>query len=257
MHPRIIDILATAGAPNATVSATALYNEGWMLRLYLDWAYNHSRGDHLLAFLPEARWFSESLLSSPFSARRRDDPLSEGWTHADGVVGHFIIGETRKAELTLREGATQLVVVEAKMGSPLGPDTKNAPSYDQAARTVACMAHTLQRARIDPTQMKKLAFVVAAPRLQIVSGVFGPLVTKDHIQQRVQTRVESYGGVHDTWFNHWFLPTLNEITLVLRPWEDLLTGLDHSYLDFYNKCIDHSNVPSTFNEMPLAQTNES
>ena len=257
MHPRIIDILATAGAPNATVSATALYNEGWMLRLYLDWAYNHARGDHLLAFLSEARWFSESLLYSPFSARRRDDPLREGWTHADGVVGHFIIGGTRKAELALRDGATQLVVVEAKMGSPLDPGTKIAPGYDQAARTVACMAHTLQRAKIDPTQMKKLAFVVAAPRLQIASGVFGSLVTRDHIQQRVQTRVESYGGVHDAWFNDWFLPALNDITLVLRPWEDLLTGLDHSYLDFYNKCIDHSNVGGTFNELPLAQTDES
>ena len=44
------------------------------------------------------------------------------------------------------------------MWSKLSPSTTNAPGYDQAARTVACIAETLKRADIKPQQMKRLSF---------------------------------------------------------------------------------------------------
>ena len=108
--------------------------------------------------------------------------MAETWTHADGVVGHFAVGETTKEGLTLREGATQLVVVEAKMWSKLSSRTRNAPGYDQAARTVACIAETLRRADIESQPMERLAFLVAAHLDQIDSGVFGTRVTKASIR---------------------------------------------------------------------------
>ena len=132
MHPRIIDILAAAGTPAAAIRPTELYNEGWMLRLILDWAQQHARGNHPLTFLPDARWYSEALLPPPFLARRRGDRLAESWTNADGVVGHFNIGGMSKGGLTLRDGGTQLVVVEAKMSSNLSSGTKNAPGHPRA-----------------------------------------------------------------------------------------------------------------------------
>ena len=54
MHPRVIDILASVGTPAQTIRPTALYNEGWMLQLILDWAHHYAPETHRLAFLPDA-----------------------------------------------------------------------------------------------------------------------------------------------------------------------------------------------------------
>ena len=213
-----------------------------MLRLILDWAQQHARGSHPLAFLPDARWYSEALLRPPFLARRRSDKLAETWTNADGIVGHFNVGGTSKGGLTLRDGATQLVVVEAKMSSKLSSGTKNAPGYNQAARTVACVAETLKHADIEPLQMERLAFFVAAPLEQIDSGVFGDIVTKESIRKRVQDRVDGYRGERNEWFDRWFVPTLAAIDLGAFSWEALLEGLDSSYRAFYDQCLLH-NMP--------------
>ena len=212
-----------------------------MLWLIFDWAQQHALVSHPLAFLPDARWYSEALLWSQFLARRRGDKLAETWTHPDGVIGHFDIGASdNKGGLTLRDGATQLVVVEAKMLSKLSPGTKNAPGYDQAARTVGCIAETLKRADIELQQMESLAFFVVAPQNQIDNGVFGDLVTKASIRQRVQNRVDAYRGDRNEWFDQWFLPTLDAIDLDVLSWEELLKGLDPSYRAFYDQCLLHN-----------------
>ena len=208
-----------------------------MLRLILDWARQHARGGHPLAFLPAARWYSEPLLRPPFLARRRGDRLAESWTNADGVIGHFNVGGTSKEGLTLRDSATQLVVVEAKMSSKLSSGTTNAPGYDQAARTVACIAETLRHADVDPERMERLAFLVAAPEEQIDSGAFGDIVTKESIRSRVKDRVDGYLGERNEWFDRWFIPALDAIDLAVLSWEELLDGLDPSYRTFYDKCL--------------------
>ena len=213
-----------------------------MLRLILDWAQQHARGSHPLAFLPDARWYSEALLQPPFLARRRSDKLAETWTNADGIGGHFNVGGTSKGGLTLRDAARHLVVVEAKISSKLSSGTKNAPGYDQAARTVACIAETLKHADVKPLQVERLAFFVAAPLEQIDSGVFGDIVTKESIRKRVQDRVDGYRGERNEWFERWFVPTLEGIDLGVLSWEALLEGLDSSYRAFYDQCRLH-NMP--------------
>ena len=240
MHPRVIDILASAGTPTPTIRPTALYNEGWMLQLILDWAHDHAPETHRLAFLPEARWYTEALLRPQFLARWRGDDLAESWSNADGVIGHFDIGTSGKGDLTLREAARQLVVVEAKMFSELSSGTKNAHGYDQAARTVACVAEALRWADIPPQQMARLGFFVAAPKSQIERGVFRDLVTKDSIRLCVQDRVAAYRGARDAWFDDWFIPTLDAIDLGVLSWEVLLEGLDPSYRAFYYQCLVHN-----------------
>ena len=211
-----------------------------MLRLILDWAQQHAPPSHPLAFLPDARWYSEALLPSPFLARPGGDKLAETRTHADGVVGHFDVGGTSKGGLTLRESATQFVVVEAKMSSKLSSRTTNAPGYDQAARTVACIAETLKRADIELQDMERLAFFVAAPQDQIDDGVFRDIVTKASIRQRVQNRIDAYRGDRNEWFDQWFIPTLDAIDLGVLSWEELLEGLDPSYRAFYDQCLLHN-----------------
>ena len=210
-----------------------------MLRLVLDWAQQHARGHHPLSFFPAARWYSEALLPTPFS-RRHGDELAESRTNADGVVGHFDVGGTSKAGLTLREGAMQLVVVEAKMSSKLSSRTRKAPGYDQAARTLACIAETLRHAHVEPQRMKRLAFLVTAPREQIDGGSFHDVVTKKSIRSRVQIRVDRYQGERDEWFDRWFIPVLDAIDLTVLSWEELLEELEPSYWAFYDKCVLHN-----------------
>lgn len=70
---------------------------------------------------------AEGLASfrKPFSPRRsrRDDPLGEGFTNADAVMGHFDFDPVTKAGLRLRPDARQLVVVETKIYSGLRQST--------------------------------------------------------------------------------------------------------------------------------------
>ena len=141
----IQEMLLSAVSSQPLFPPTLLYNEGWLLRLVLDWFSRHSVQDHPLTFAAGSRWFSEALLPSPFPARYRGDKLAENWTHADGVVGHFQIGKKGRTDLKLLPGATQFIVLEAKIFSSLSPGVTHASYYDQAARTVACMAEVLRR----------------------------------------------------------------------------------------------------------------
>jgi hypothetical protein len=124
---------------------TEIFNEGWMLRLLLYAVQTLGINSTPLAFEDGARWYSEALLGSSFGRQHRADPLAEGVTNADGVIGHFDFRPATKAGLRLRPGAKQFVVVEAKMFSKLSTGTKNARTYNQAARNVACMATAMRR----------------------------------------------------------------------------------------------------------------
>ena len=75
-----------------------------------------------------AGWFSEAWLPSAFLPRYRGDPLAESRTHADGVMGHFAIGDRGAVDLALRPDAGQFVVIEAKIAGRLSPGVKNARS---------------------------------------------------------------------------------------------------------------------------------
>src|SRR4051812_48197891 len=128
---RLVDLYLACGTDRAIMPPTSLYNEGWMLRLVLDWFSRQPESSHPLSFLHDSRWYSEALLSTQFRPRSRGDVLAESWTHADGVIGHFTIAEGR-GDVRLQRDARQLVVVEAKMFSGLSRGTKRALTFDQA-----------------------------------------------------------------------------------------------------------------------------
>jgi hypothetical protein len=132
MLEAVLRILSRCGTHEGSLPPTALYNEGWMLRLLLDHLVRHRHVQHPLSPHRDARWASEvfCLLGScqgggaTLTPNRSRMPTAL-WAHGD---------------LHLRDGATQLVVIEATMGSGLSIGTKNARTFDQAARNVACMA---------------------------------------------------------------------------------------------------------------------
>jgi hypothetical protein len=235
---------------------TLLYNEGWLLRLVLDWLAEHAGAGPPLQFAPGARWYSESRLPSPFLMRYRGDPLAESWTHADGVVGHFEIGSQAKSDLSIRPDATQFLVLEAKLLSRLSGGVTKAPGFDQAARNVACMAEALRRAGRQPAALERLGFYVLAPQGQIEFGLFAAAMRAGSIEEKVAQRVQAYDGDLDAWFNDWFLPTLERIDLVALSWEALIATIaqwnprgGEALNRFYELCLQY-NQPAGRRALP-------
>ena len=186
------------GSENSVMPPTILYNEGWILRVILDW-YSHQNIDHHpLSFSKDARWYSEILLPSPFLPRFQKDPLSESYTHADGAIGHFTIGKSGKGDINLSANANQLVIIEAKMFSKLSKGIKNFPEYDQATRNIACIAEILKRSDFTIDNIQKLGFFVIAPEKKIViEPTFRTYLSKNNIKDKVLKRVQAYKGENE------------------------------------------------------------
>jgi len=70
---------------------TLIYNEGWMLRILLDWFSKNQNIEHTFKYHKSSKWFSEAQLPTPFHARYRRDNLAEKRTKADGIIGQFDI----------------------------------------------------------------------------------------------------------------------------------------------------------------------
>ncbi len=253
---RIKFLLESCSTSDAAIPPTDLYNEGWMLRLVLDWLHrNRDQSVHTaIPFPTDARWYSEALLPSAFLPRERGDKLAESYTHADGVIGQFTIGAGAKGNLSLESeesNARCFVVVEAKMFSKLSPGVTNASFYNQAARNVACMAYVLSDAKTRPENIGTLGFYVVAPEARIKEPAFSPYMTREHIEKTVKLRVDGYEGERDEWFKDCFLPALERIDIDTIAWEDIVSeiaGQDATYgaalLEFYRECL-RFNGPET------------
>jgi hypothetical protein len=243
----ILEILASAESSAPNIGPTVLYNEGWLLRLLLHTA---ARGVDCLPFrfAPGARWFSEALLHSPFLPRHRGDPEGESRTHADGLVGHFHFDQT-KSGAVLDADADQFIVCEAKIFSGLSKGTTRAPGYDQAARTIACMASMLTETGGSGDAMKSLGFYVFAPQQQFDRGVFGDLMTPDSIRRKVARRIARYDDDCrklrlEPWSERWLSPLLNRLDLQIVSWESVIVRIKNSdrrwgdtVQDFYSRTL--------------------
>lgn len=246
IHDRIGSLLRLCARDETRFPPTDLYNEGWMLRVCLDWLH-HNRDKHLSLSLPypnDANWYSEALLPSAFLARYRGDKLAESWTHADGVVGQFTIGAQSKGGFELDTDASCFAVIEAKMSSKLSSGVSNASFYNQAARNVACMAEVMRLAGVAPGQLPKFGFFVTAPASRIEEGVFEEFMSRDSICGIVAQRVDQYGGAKRDWHEVHFLPAMDRITISTVSWEQIvgeITELDSEFgnelSDFYRACL--------------------
>jgi len=253
---RIKAMLEACEAGRPSFPPNVLFNENWLLRLVLDWFAGHGGDRYPLSPRPGARWFSEAWLPSAFLSRYRGDTLAESRTHADGVVGHFAIGEPGTAGLALAPDARQFVVLEGKLFNRLSAGVRNAPFFDQAARTVACMAEALRRADRDPSAVDDLSFVVVAPQARIDDGVFHWDLDHAAVRRKVRRRAGEYGGERDPWLKDWFEPTLRRVEIRSLSWEDLIEVIafhapeSGQLLDtFYGKCLRH-NRPSARSAFP-------
>ena len=242
---RIRDMLERSVTKDCVMPPTELFNEGWLLRLALDWSAGRPDVSHHMNVPVGAKWYSEALLSSQFGA-----PFKENYTHADGVIGHFHIGKVGDGDLALTNDATHFVVFEAKLNSKLSKGTKNAPEFDQAARSVACMAHAMSVAKIPPSRMARLGFFVVAPASQIKRGVFASELTKDSLRMKVKQRIDTYkDNAHYQWLFDWFLPVLGCIEVDTMSWESIGEAIEtHDreagqwFEEFYGHCLRYNRV---------------
>lgn len=246
---RVADMLLAAGTARAVLPPTALFNEGWMLRLVLDFFGRQRPSGHPLDVLPGATWRSEALLRSQFEAVTRGDILAESMTHADGVIGHLMAGSGRGDVLPSPQ-ATQFVVVEAKMWSGLAAGTTRAKSFNQAARNVACIAESLARRGEAGCHALRTGFVLLAPAQQITDRVFFDWCDKSHIESVVRARVSAYSSRRDApkkaaWFTESFLPALAAMQIDVLSWESVIADImvvapdtAASLQAFYERCIE-------------------
>ena len=253
---RIKAMLEACAVGDPPFPPNVLFNEGWLLRIILDWFERHGGDRYPLSPSAGARWFSEAWLPSAFLPRFRGDRLAESRTHADAVIGHFTIGDPGTAGLALLPDARQFAVIEGKLYNRLSAGVKNAPYYDQAARSVACMAEALRRAERDPVLMDDLTYLIVGPRARIDDGAFVWDTSTDAISRKVRRRVEDYAGERDAWFRDWFEPTLRRIDVRSLAWEDLIEAVSfHSPEDgqvidaFYGECL-RFNRPSARSRYP-------
>lgn len=248
---------------------TTIYNEGWMLRLVLDWFEQNSQTQslsHELSFYPRAVWYSEALLPTQFKRIPKNEPKAQAWnklaethTNVDGVIGHFRIGtEGRKGNLELLDCAEQFVVVEAKMFSPLASGTSNIPGYNQAARNVACMAEVLRVAGRDSLpDLKKLGFYILAPEEHLASKrgrSFHEWISKKSLEQVILQRIEQYrdidaGNKQLAKFEEYVRFVIREIDTKCICWESIVeaimgteqfSGYGNKLESFYGNCMKYN-----------------
>ena len=242
MIKRVAKLLNRCGDRASVMPPTELYNEGWLLRIALDWFGTDGPSDSQFSFSSGAAWYSEGRLASRFLARSRSDKKAEGFTHADGTIGHFSVSPGERSEIVPTADATQLVVIEAKLGSPLSSGTTNAPGYDQAARTAACLVHIASKAKVEPSSLTHYGFYVVAPEAQIKAGVFASLVTKESIEEKVRRRAVRFEGEEATeWIDKTFMPYFAALKVGLISWEQIIAQMGagsfaSEYRRFYEMC---------------------
>lgn len=134
----ILEIIKTIETSNVNVNPTQIYNEGWMTRLLVYYSIKEKIYLKEIDFSLIKNWTSEGLLSSPFV---KANIYREGYTHADIVLGDFIVNYEDGGLINVLPEAKYFGVIEAKMKSPLSKGTSNALDYNQASRNVTCIAN--------------------------------------------------------------------------------------------------------------------
>jgi hypothetical protein len=270
---RMFRLLRTCEADeDACFPPTEVFNEGWMLRLVLDAFQSLNLTLGSLRFARDAKWFSEALLESPFKPSLRADPLGEGFTNADAVIGNFEFRPATRAGLRLHQDASQFVVVEAKMFSNLSAGTKNAPGYNQAARNVACIAEAVAKSGRSVESFASLGFFVIAPDKRHRKPGYTNLESSmdpEAIRVAVDQRIRAYEAAERPearklrqWQAANFAPLVERLatqgSLAVLSWENCISQIataDASGGDelkaFYDRCLAYAPAREVAQAEPL------
>ncbi len=242
----ISEIIGTIESSNANVNPTVIYNEGWMTRLLVYYSKQKSIKLEQIDF-SSINWTSEALLSSPFVGV---SSVPEGYTHADIALGDFKVDYKQygkgSGKIIVNENAEVFGVIEAKMGSPLSAFTANAEDYNQASRTVACIAHNTD---IDC----KTFFYVVLPESKKdkknKKGIcLSDLVNENKIKNQIEDRFRHHNKNNDEKINERDIINKVEKCIVgiitYEEWIELFKdeAINKSLNDFYDECKKWNNI---------------
>ena len=132
------------------------------------------------------------------------------------------------------------------MYSKLSSGTKNAKNFNQAARTVACIAQLIynKQKTLQIDNFKKLAFYVLLPAEQIdKEPTFKEFTDKENIKHTIINRMSLYPPNDNNkkkifdWITDNLDNYIDKIDIKLITWEDLIENSRDSTLEeFYDKC---------------------
>lgn len=234
---------------------TLIFNEGWLLRLVLDWICKNEKELSEIKFLENSSWFSEGLLSSPFHHRSRHDKLAEGKTHADGILGHFTLNNGSKADIKPTENGELFSVFEAKLFSSFSPGTKYFPEFNQVSRYISCMAYLNSEHSQEKNDYQHFFFSALFPSERSSEHEFLINLEKEKIFNDVSKRIEAYqteGRQQDfdklsIWFKSQFVPFLEKVVIKQITWESIIEEIsffDNTFSEqldsYYQKCLNHN-----------------
>jgi len=230
---------------------TEFYNEGWLTRLLIFSVTDFGLKEHDLFIKSDNKYFSEALLYSPFLARFEKDPLYESFTYADSAIGNFQIGnDTNKGALKLT--GRDLKIIEAKIFSEFSPKVKNADFYNQAARYIACITETIDKAgKINQLNDLSICFYLILPKIQFEKkSSYEIAMNKKNIKETVQKRVNQYKHEPDyierkLWFDSKFKKVLDKIIIKPIFYEEVIYDLrNYRFVneinEYYSMCLDYN-----------------
>lgn len=247
----IVDMLRGLRTDCSCMPSTYLYNEGWMLRLILKAANDGHLSDFIPACMNPEKWSSEARLFTPFHQSR--GKAAESPTIVDGIVGDFDWEPGTQTGVRLSEKPNRFEIFEAKMFSKLSPKVTAAGFYDQAVRTVACMAHTLSLRNLKPNEhpLPRIAFWVLAPQSQIGRGCFATELSPLAMRAKIAMRISQFSGPNrealELWHDEFFEPLLQQLevghAIKCMSWEQLIEGITDSdrktsLNNFYGRCLE-------------------
>jgi hypothetical protein len=215
------------------LNPTILYNEGWMVRLLVEYSIKENITIEEINFGSINNWTSEALISSPFV---NAPELREGYTHADIAIGDFSIDYEKRGELTISDNAKIFGVIEAKMKSNLSKGTSNFTEYNQASRNVTCIAKTLLGNNC------KSYFIIVAPEAMIEKHKINEQINIDKIIDQVEKRFDIYDNSFKTKESYSeiieHIQSMTIISLSYEKWIDKFTNLQtkKKLENFYLSC---------------------
>lgn len=237
----------------ALFPATEVFNEGWLLRLLMD-SHHQGLGGLPIPLVEASRWFSEAEMVSAFRPRFRGDPLSESATKADGLVGTFSIRDGTSAGPHLPRDATQVVVIEAKMGSRLSPGTTRVPWYNQAARNFGVLAELVYQSGVPVEQLETVGLVVVAPQVRLeAEPTFQHFMDRDALLEAIEQRIHLYvdrADDHDSlaaWLTGTVRPLWERALIGYWSWESLISSTSDQVrsglMEYYIRSCELNRLP--------------
>lgn len=238
---------------------TEFYNEGWLTRLLIFSITDFGLKEHDLYIQDGCKYFSESLLYSPFLARFEKDPLAESFTHADSAIGEFQIGDDKNKGSLILTG-NKLKIIEAKINSGFSKGVTNAKFYNQASRYIACIAETIDKAnKISQLNKLSLDFYLILPETQYKGKhQFEKFLDKDFIFETVTKRVEQYKKQNDfekrlLWLESTFKDVLAQIVIKPIFYENVISKLEK--YRFYNEIKTYYELCKDYNKRNAVHNN--